>query len=119
MNGEESNSGMSSKRSLSPEDENQDGAAKRPKIDESITDGPLDDKSPDESMTSDAPVTEEEEEELMAAMSLSPTRHSNARSGIQRSIAMVLKHDGFDTATPGAMESFTALVEACMYSGTH
>jgi transcription initiation factor TFIID subunit 8 len=45
-----------------------------------------------------------------------PTYHSLSRQGIQRSIAMVLKHDGFDSATPEAMESFTAMVETYLES---
>ena len=43
-----------------------------------------------------------------------PTPHFQARAGIQRSIAMVLAHDGFDSATPEAMESFTQLIETCL-----
>ena len=41
------------------------------------------------------------------------TQHYQTRCAIQRSIALVLKHDGFESATPDAMESFTALVESC------
>jgi hypothetical protein len=43
------------------------------------------------------------------------TQHHQIRCTIQRSIALVLKHDGFQSATPEAMESFTSLVEACMF----
>lgn len=48
-----------------------------------------------------------------AVPSLTPTVHHFARSGIQRSIALVLAHDGFQSATPEALESFTELVEQC------
>jgi hypothetical protein len=48
-----------------------------------------------------------------AVPSLTPTVHHFARSGIQRSIALVLAHDGFQSATPEALESFTGLVEQC------
>lgn len=39
--------------------------------------------------------------------------HSQSRQAIQRSIALVLRHDGFDSITPEALESFTQLVETC------
>lgn len=42
-----------------------------------------------------------------------PSMDFQARCGLQRSIAMVLQHVGFDSATPEAMESFTAVVETC------
>lgn len=42
------------------------------------------------------------------------TQHYNARCGIQRSIALVASHVGFDSTSPQVMESFTGLVEACM-----
>lgn len=54
-----------------------------------------------------------ESKDAPAIKSLLPTKHSNARTGLQRSIAMVLKHDGFDSASPEAMESFTEMVETC------
>ncbi|RFU80248.1 hypothetical protein TARUN_1923 [Trichoderma arundinaceum] len=57
-----------------------------------------------------------DEESRAAAPSLSPTLHQFARSGIQRSIAMVLAHDGFQSASPEALESFTELVELYMGS---
>lgn len=47
-------------------------------------------------------------------ISTMPSLHGQARESIQRSVAMVLNHDGFDSATPEAMESFTQLVESCM-----
>ena len=55
------------------------------------------------------------DEESQAVKVLHPTQHSQARSGLQRSIALVLNHDGYDSATPEAMESFTELVETCQY----
>lgn len=51
---------------------------------------------------------------MSAVASMSPTVHQFARTGIQRSIAMVLSHDGFESASPEALESFTELVEQCM-----
>ncbi|KAF5022211.1 hypothetical protein F66182_5726 [Fusarium sp. NRRL 66182] len=41
-----------------------------------------------------------------------PNPHYQARAGLQRSIAMVLQHDGFQGASPEAMESFSGMVEA-------
>ncbi|KAG5928581.1 hypothetical protein E4U42_000389 [Claviceps africana] len=58
----------------------------------------------------------EVEDEVVAVQSMVPSRHANARVGIQRSIAMVLKHDGFNSSTPEAMESFTGLVETYLES---
>lgn len=51
-----------------------------------------------------------------AVVSLAPTHHSNARAGLRRSIALVLSHDGFDSATEQAMESFVGIVESCQSS---
>ena len=42
-----------------------------------------------------------------------PTPHLEARVGLRQSIANVLKHDGFDSSSPEAMEGFTSLVETC------
>ncbi|CAM1500855.1 Fc.00g100170.m01.CDS01 [Cosmosporella sp. VM-42] len=56
------------------------------------------------------------DEEPQAVKALLPTQHSSARSGLQRSIAMVLKHDGFGSASPEAMESFTEMVETYLKS---
>ncbi|KAG6001140.1 hypothetical protein E4U21_004674 [Claviceps maximensis] len=58
----------------------------------------------------------EVEDEVVAVQLMVPSRHANARVGIQRSIAMVLKHDGFVSSTPEAMESFTSLVETYLDS---
>lgn len=55
----------------------------------------------------------EAEDGSRAVKSHIPNQHCQARSGIQRSIALVLKHDGFETASPEAMESFTEMVETC------
>ncbi|KAL7781491.1 hypothetical protein V8C37DRAFT_398181 [Trichoderma ceciliae] len=52
-----------------------------------------------------------DEESMSAVPSLSPTLHHLARCGIQRSIAMVLTHDRFQSASPEALESFTEMVE--------
>lgn len=53
------------------------------------------------------------DDDSRAIESLAPTQQFQARSGIQRSIAMVLKHDGFESASPEALESFTGMVETC------
>jgi hypothetical protein len=42
-----------------------------------------------------------------------PTKHFQARSGLQRSIAVIASRDGFHSGNPDAMESFTAMVETC------
>ncbi|EHK40526.1 uncharacterized protein TrAtP1_003836 [Trichoderma atroviride] len=57
-----------------------------------------------------------DEESFSAVPSLSPTLHHIARRGIQRSIAMVLAHDGFQSASPEALESFTGAVETYLSS---
>ncbi|OAA53025.1 bromodomain associated domain protein [Cordyceps fumosorosea ARSEF 2679] len=44
------------------------------------------------------------------------TQHFNARFGIQRSIALVASHIGFESTSPQVMESFTGLVEAYLES---
>ncbi|KAL7926703.1 hypothetical protein ACQKWADRAFT_281121 [Trichoderma austrokoningii] len=57
-----------------------------------------------------------DEDSFSAVPSLSPTSHHIARCGIQRSIAMVLAHDGFQSASPEALESFTGVVEMYLSS---
>ncbi|KAH7149733.1 WD40-repeat-containing domain protein [Dactylonectria estremocensis] len=84
---------MTPKRSLSPVEDVQP-SPKRPRIDHVA-----------------ASTDEPSEDDSRAVESLSPTLHFQARSGIQRSIAMVLKHDGFGSASPEALESFTGMVE--------
>lgn len=42
-----------------------------------------------------------------------PNLHTQSRQALQRSIALVLHHDGFSATTPEALESFTQLVETC------
>ncbi|OAQ81126.1 bromodomain associated domain-containingprotein [Purpureocillium lilacinum] len=97
---------MASKRSLSPSDMPK-SENKRPRI--SSTDGI-------ESLSQSAPLGARADEHEEAVASLAPTHHSNARSGLQRSIALVLKHDGFESATDEAMESFTGIVETYIES---
>jgi transcription initiation factor TFIID subunit 8 len=63
----------------------------------------------------DSPSEWADEESFSAVPSLSPTLHHIARCGIQRSIAMVLSHDGFQSASPEALESFTGVVETCRH----
>jgi hypothetical protein len=95
---------MSSKRSLSPS--SSDESSKRRRLGDVEAEDELDDV-----VSVEAP--EVEDDQVMAAKSLMPTHHDNARVGIQRAIALVLRHDGFASATPEAMESFTSLVETC------
>ena len=45
-----------------------------------------------------------------------PTSEDLGRDGLRRSIALTLQHVGFDSASPEAMESFTAVAETCTYT---
>ncbi|KFH46802.1 Transcription initiation factor TFIID subunit-like protein [Hapsidospora chrysogenum ATCC 11550] len=113
---------VSPKRSLSP-DNGEEPNAKRARLDRS------DANSEDAMDISAASRTLRAGEEEHAGdghpgakVSTTPTLHSQARSSIQRSIAMVLKHIGFDSAAPEALESFTQIIETCMPPnslGTH
>ncbi|KAG5957699.1 hypothetical protein E4U58_005707 [Claviceps cyperi] len=97
---------MSSKRSLSVCSKESPGdGAKRCKLT----------PSKNEASLGDIPMVDapEDEDDVTAVESQIPSHNVNARVGIQRSIAMVLKHDGFSSSTPEAMESFTCLVETC------
>ena len=47
-----------------------------------------------------------------------PTSEDLGRDGLRRSIAMTLQHVGFDSASPEAMESFTAAAETCTYTSS-
>lgn len=103
---------VSPKRSLPPSDSDQP-EPKRARLDPCQRDpGDYSERSsvPQEK---DDDVADVEEEEEMPSVSYAPTPHHQARLGIQRSIAMVLQHDGFDTATPEALEEFTQMVETC------
>jgi transcription initiation factor TFIID subunit 8 len=86
---------MTPKRSLSPADEQQPNP-KRPRFEDS------------ENVT-----IQIENQESRSIESSVPNPHYQARTGLQRSIAMVLNHDGFQGASPEAMESFTGMVETC------
>ncbi|KAG5992430.1 hypothetical protein E4U54_003646 [Claviceps lovelessii] len=100
---------MSSKRSLSVSSRESSAAIiKRSKLN-----GPDEEAALDGVAIVDSP---EFEDEAVAVQSMVSSRHANARVGIQRSIAMVLKHDGFASSTPEAMESFTSLVETYLDS---
>ncbi|KAG5994142.1 hypothetical protein E4U52_001414 [Claviceps spartinae] len=100
---------MSSKRSLSVCSKESPGdGTKRCKLTPSENEASLDDIP-----MVDAP---EVEDDVTAVKSQVPSRDANARVGIQRSIAMILKHDGFSSSTPEAMESFTCLVETYLNS---
>lgn len=107
---------MSPKHSLSPVDANTPDP-KRLRVD-------VDMRDPDEPIAQDDPTQKAnregreegedvEDESTVATESLAPTQHHAARRGIQRSIALVLKHDGFGSAKPEALESFTNMVETC------
>lgn len=98
---------MSSKRSLSPSDS--DESSKRRRL--SGTHDVNTPDTPDDVISVD--MLDAEDDEVTAMKSFAPTHHANARAGIQRSIAMVLRHDGFASASPESMESFTSLVETC------
>lgn len=102
---------MTPKRSLSPVDTDVSPDPKRVRVDEQ------DDTTP-------TPLEKVDGNDIIGLIAGSgacavprttPTPHFEARTGIQRSIAMVLAHDGFNSATPEAMESFTQLVETCVY----
>ncbi|KAI5462738.1 WD40-repeat-containing domain protein [Mariannaea sp. PMI_226] len=86
---------MTPKRSLSPASD-QAPSPKRTKVD------PLEPETKPSSLEVRPEATE----------SRILTQHSQVRLGIQRSIAMVLKHDGFQSASPEALEGFTGMVEA-------
>ncbi|CCE31754.1 hypothetical protein E4U22_001656 [Claviceps purpurea] len=74
--------------------------------------------SENEASLDDIPMVDapEVEDDITAVESQVPSRDANARAGIQRSIAMILQHDGFASSTPEAMESFTCLVETYLNS---
>ncbi|KAG6189826.1 hypothetical protein E4U27_006158 [Claviceps purpurea] len=100
---------MLSKRSLSVCSKESPGdGTKRCKLTPSENEASLDDIP-----MVDAP---EVEDDVTAVESQVPSRDANARAGIQRSIAMILQHDGFASSTPEAMESFTCLVETYLNS---
>ncbi|KAF4977741.1 hypothetical protein FZEAL_5789 [Fusarium zealandicum] len=96
---------MTPKRSLSPADEQQP-SPKRTRIDLTQDDDPDEDQDQDQIQES-----KPADDGPQAIESLMPTQHYQARIGLQRSIAMVLQHDGFDSASPEAMESFSGMVE--------
>ncbi|KAF4121005.1 Transcription factor TFIID complex subunit 8 C-term [Geosmithia morbida] len=57
-----------------------------------------------------------EDDVVTPFVSTAPTLHSQARLNIQRSIALILQHDGFDSSTPEALEGFTQMVETYIES---
>ncbi|EQK99977.1 hypothetical protein G6O67_008661 [Ophiocordyceps sinensis] len=100
---------MSPKRTLSPQD-SLESEPKRPRV-------PSESRGvPPQHATTQSKVDDELDDETAAVESLTPTYRHLARCGIQRSIALVLKHDGFSSSTPEAMESFTSLVESYLES---
>lgn len=101
---------MTPKRSLSPADAADTPDPKRQRVDEANNDN----ETPDQPVAQDRESESDDyEEEDRAVESSTPTQHHAARRGIQRSIALVLKHDGFQSAKPDALESFTQMVETC------
>ncbi|KAK5990966.1 Transcription initiation factor TFIID subunit 8 [Cladobotryum mycophilum] len=102
---------MSSKRSLSPINVG-DIDVKRQKFGQGVL--------RDEAEPTEVYALEDDyrlqEQQLHAGQSTSLTRHYFVRRGIQRSIAMVLSHDGFESASPEALESFTEMVETYLKS---
>lgn len=104
----------SPKRSLSPQDGEQ-SQSKRARIDSSDDiEMKLDESAdPGDTGASERPSQSSDQLDFSPFISTVPSLHGQARQGIQRSVAMVLEHDGFDSATPEAMESFTHLVESC------
>ena len=104
---------VSPKRSLSP-DKGAEPTPKRARVDTSH--GTPEDELKNFTMPGKLGIVEEHTSDghVGASVSNTPSLHSQSRRGIQRSIAMILKHDGFDSATPEAMEGFTQLVETCM-----
>ncbi|KYK58044.1 bromodomain associated protein [Drechmeria coniospora] len=103
-----------SKRSLSPHDASESGSEpKRTRVDAPRAESPA---APDSLLALEPTAGRDGDDGETAIQSLGPTHHFHARCGLQRSIAVVLRHDGFDSATPEAMESFTALVESYMES---
>lgn len=108
---------MSPKHGLSPTGADAPDP-KRPRVDVEMSD----DAPVDATIAPDGELEArewDEDNETPAISSLAPTQHSSARCGIQRSIALVLKHDGFESATPEAMESFTQMVETCLSTAAH
>ncbi|RDA95565.1 hypothetical protein CP533_1209 [Ophiocordyceps camponoti-saundersi (nom. inval.)] len=95
---------MASKRSLSPDKSNPETCSKRLRASSTL---------PAEARLDlvDESINELVDDTERASESLSLTHHHKARLGLQRSIALILDHDGFSSATPEAMESFTNLVE--------
>lgn len=86
---------MTPKRSLSPADEQQP-EPKRPRFEDFENE-----------------LIQMEDDGARSIESLIPNPHYQARTSLQRSIAVVLNHDGFEGASPEAMESFTGMVETC------
>ena len=112
---------VSPKRSLSP-DNGEEPNAKRARLDTS--DATSEDAMDISVASGTLGAVEEHASDAHpgAKVSATPTLHSQARLGIQRSIAMALKHIGFDSTAPEALESFTQIIETCMRPnspGTH
>ncbi|KAJ3498282.1 hypothetical protein NLG97_g1249 [Lecanicillium saksenae] len=64
-----------------------------------------------------SPVAAEDiDEDRADEIKFPSTQHFNARLGIQRSIALVASHVGFESTNPQVMESFTGLIEAYLES---
>ncbi|PHH84387.1 hypothetical protein CDD83_2020 [Cordyceps sp. RAO-2017] len=101
---------MSSKRSL-PSEQGLESDPKRPRVSTSPAEPPS-----TGSTIRDDGDDDDVSDEALAVESSAPTHRHHARCGVQRSIALVLRHVGFAAATPEAMESFTNLFESYLES---
>lgn len=101
----------SPKRSLPSPDEDQP-QLKRQRTESSEPIATKAGASPDVLSTTETPAQSSDQLDFSSFICSRSSLHGQARQGIQRSIAMVLNHDGFESATPEAMESFTQLVES-------
>lgn len=92
--------------------ENAPADPKRLRID--IQEGEIQPRSLSAHLGGDSTRTFGEVDEIPATIkSQLLTQHNHARQGIQKSIAIVMDHDGFSSASPSAVECFTELVETC------
>ncbi|PHH67388.1 hypothetical protein CDD81_158 [Ophiocordyceps australis] len=98
---------MSTKRSISSHDSARASEAKRPRLEMPSRQVSL--RSLPGAVDASSRLADAETE---AQKHLKP--HHIARCNLQRSLALALKHVGFDTATPLAMDSFTNMVEEYM-----
>ena len=91
---------MTPEKRDSPESPSENSAPKRQRTSE------ISDADKYELQTSEIPYSAQESR-------FPRTKHFQARSSLQRSIAVIASRDGFHSGNPDAMESFTAMVETC------